>query len=138
MSCTTNADARLRAFLADSLELWRVAGTVETGEAPVVAQVHTHDGMLVSIERIEAEDMPFRWMVCGGDGRRRPCGSLVGVLNALRRALGVDRGTAVRIAPSPIEPAVRQRNAAPDPAGRSGVATNAQPQLGGRAPRSSR
>jgi hypothetical protein len=114
-------DIRLRAFLGDSLELWRVAGTVEAGDAPVVAQIHVHDdGTLISIERIEAEDMPFRWSVRGGDARARPCGSLVGVLNALRRALGVDRGTAVRIAPSPAEPQRSSFDSASLRSGRTG------------------
>lgn len=99
--------AQLRAFLADSLALWRVEGAVEVGEAPVVAAIRAADGTLVCIERISADSMPFRWMVRRRipgetrDERARPCGSLVGVLNAIRAALGVDRGTPVRIAPAP-------------------------------------
>ena len=96
-------NAQLVAFLADSLDLWKVAGTVEAGVAPVVAQLRIRDGAPISIERVTAEGKPFRWIVRAGDGRPRPCGSLVGVLNALRVALDVDRGMPVRIAPSPAD-----------------------------------
>ena len=100
---------RLRALLADSLDLWRIDGTVKAGVAPAVAEIRTHDGTVVSVERIRDGAMPFRWMVRarrpGGTPaeRARPCGSLVGVLGALRGALGVNRGTPVRIAPSPLD-----------------------------------
>lgn len=86
-------------FLSDTLDLWRVAGTVEAGDAPVVAIVRTLDGAEISIERATP---PFRWIV--RSERPRPCASLVGLLNALRAALGVERGSAVRVAPAPAEP----------------------------------
>jgi hypothetical protein len=100
-------DSRLRAFLADSLDLWHVGGTVGAGVAPAVAEIRASDGTVVSIERIEEKTIPFRWRVrrrlpgASHEERARPCGSLVGVLSALRSALGVDRGSALRIAPSP-------------------------------------
>ena len=97
-------DGRVRDFLADSLALWRVAGTVEAGEAPIVAVIHTGAGAIVRVARPAQDDMPFRWLVHAGDvgtERLRPCVSLVGLLNALRSALDVDRGGAVRIAPAP-------------------------------------
>ena len=97
--------ARLRAFLADSLDLWRVVGTVEAGAPPVVAEIHAANGTVVSVEPITEATMPFRWTVRRRDAnapaeRARPCGSLVGVLSAVRAALGVDRGSPLRIAPS--------------------------------------
>ena len=104
-----NPDARLRAFLADSLDLWHVDGTVDAGVAPVVAEIRADDGMVVSVERITEKSMPFRWLVhrrrpgAVHEERPRPCGSLVGVLGALRSALGVDRGSPLRIAPSPLD-----------------------------------
>ncbi len=101
---------RLRAFLADSLALWHVAGTVQTGEAPVVAEIRASNGAIVWIERA-ADDTPFRWFArwrAAGDApggvrelRPRACGSLVGLLAAVRDALGVERGAAVRIVPAP-------------------------------------
>src|ERR1043166_226118 len=107
-------DARLRDFLADSLALWGVAGTVEAGELDAVAVIRADAGATVWVERFPGRDLPFRWLVRsrGGGGapdsprqpRPRPCGSLVGMLNAIRVALGVDRGSAVRVAPAPGAP----------------------------------
>ena len=99
--------AQVREFFADSLALWSVAGSVEAGAAPVVAVIRAGGGT-VWVER-PAGDAPWRWFVRwrGADMREersRPCASLVGLLNAVRGALGVERGNAVRIAPSP-EPA---------------------------------
>ena len=84
-------------FLTDTLALWRVDGTVEPAESPAVAIVHAANGITARIERAP-HDVPYRWSV-RWDGRKpRTCGSLVGVLAALRTALGVERGAAVRIA----------------------------------------
>jgi hypothetical protein len=104
-------DERLRAFLRDSLELWGVDGTVEAGETPTLAAIRAHSGTLVWIERIAPSDLPFRWAVRwrsagdapGGPRELRPKASpsLVGLLSAIRTALGVDRGSPVRIAPQP-------------------------------------
>jgi hypothetical protein len=101
-------DSRVRSFLADSLALWRVAGTVEAGEAPVVAVVRADDGAIVWIERPIGQELPCRWLVRwrgagdapGGPRERRPraCASIVGMLGAVRGALGVNRGSALRIA----------------------------------------
>ena len=96
----------MRAFLMDSLALWRVDGTVEAGEAPAVAVIRADDGTVIRIERLSQPAMPFRWIVRDArHARPRPCGSLVGVLNAVRVALAVDRGRAVRIAPAPDDTA---------------------------------
>ncbi|HZM45787.1 MAG TPA: hypothetical protein VFC14_13205 [Burkholderiales bacterium] len=104
-------DGQLRNFVADSLALWRVAGTVEAGEGTVVALVRAADGAIVWIERPSGEAPPCRWLVrwraageaSGGPRETRPraCASLVGMLGAVRGALGVNRGSAVRIAPAP-------------------------------------
>ena len=87
-------DKRIREFLSDSLALWRVEGTVEAGEAPVVAVISANDGTILRVER---KTPPFRWVVHAD--RLRPCASIAGVLNALRSALGVERGEAVRVTP---------------------------------------
>ena len=101
-SVARGRDERVRAFLADSLALWRVAGTVDAGEPPTVAVIRTEAGAIVSVERPAQADMPFRWIVrARGSERARPCASLVGLLNGLRNVLGVERGAAVRIAPAP-------------------------------------
>jgi len=106
-------DQRIRAFLADSLALWQVSGTVQPGEAPVVAEIRASDGAIVWVERA-ADGTPFRWLARwrgAGDApggvrelRPRACGSLAGLLAAIREALGVERGSAVRIVPAPGEP----------------------------------
>ena len=102
-------DGQIRDFLADSLALWRVAGSVEGGDGPVVAVVRADDGAIVWIERPSGQELPCRWLVrwrgageaAGGPRERRPraCASIVGMLGAIRGALGVNRGSAVRIAP---------------------------------------
>ena len=102
-------DNGVSSFLADSLALWRVAGSVEGGDGPVVAVVRTDDGAIVWIERPSGQELPCRWLVRwrvageapGGPRERRPraCASIVGMLGAIRGALGVNRGSAVRIAP---------------------------------------
>jgi hypothetical protein len=92
------ADDQIREFLSDTLALWHTSGTVEPGEAPVVAVIRTTERAAISIER---STPPFRWIV--RTDRPRPCASLVGLLNALRAALGVERGSAVRVAPAPRE-----------------------------------
>ena len=98
-------NANFPAFLADTLALWSVDGVVEAGALPVVAVIRAGD-CVVLVKRNTNDDAPWRWFVrwrAPGmvDERSRPCASLVGLLNALRGALGVERGNAVRIAPSP-------------------------------------
>lgn len=105
-------DTKLRNFLADSLGLWGVTGVVHAGQGIIVAEIVAANGTLVWIERT-AEDMPFRWQArwrAAGEApggvrelRPRACASLVGLLAAVREALGVERGAAVRIVPAPLE-----------------------------------
>jgi hypothetical protein len=104
-------DSGVMDFLTESLALWRVAGTVEAGAGSVVAVVRADDGAIAWIERPSGDALPCRWLVrwraageaTGGprEQRPRPCASLVGMLGALRGALGVNRGSAIRIAPTP-------------------------------------
>lgn len=101
--------AALCAFLEETLELWGISGSVEAHGGPLVATVRATSGAVVWIERAPSDEhLQFRWAVrwrAAGEPhgaprelRPRLCGSLVGVLSALRSALGVDRGTPVRIA----------------------------------------
>ena len=90
----------MRAFLAETLALWHVDATLEAVDAPGVALVRTHSGVTLRIERVP-QPAPFRWIVRSEGSTaalERPCASLVGLLNALQRALGVPRGSSVRIA----------------------------------------
>jgi hypothetical protein len=103
-------DESLRVFLDESLALWQVSGTVHAGVEPVVMEIHATSGALVWIERA-ADDTPFKWFArwrAAGDApggvrelRPRACGSLVGLLAAVREALGVERGSAVRVVAAP-------------------------------------
>jgi len=98
-------NAQIIPFLADSLVLWQVDGVVEAGALPVVAVIRAGD-CVVFVERNTDDDAPWRWFVRWRNAdmreeRSRPCASLTGMLNAVRRALNVERGNAVRIAPAP-------------------------------------
>jgi len=103
-------EEQLRIFLAESLELWRVSGIVRAGNTPVIAEISAANGALVWVERA-AGDTPFRWLARwrgagsapGGVRELRPraCASLVGLLGAVRDALSVERGSALRIVPAP-------------------------------------
>ena len=103
-------DEKLRAFLAESLALWQVTGEVRAGIAPVTVEIETESGATAWVEHA-AGDTPFRWFVrwraagalSGGVREQRPraCGSLVGLLAAVREALGVERGNAVRVVVAP-------------------------------------
>lgn len=90
----------LVAFLADSLALWNVEGEVIAGRLPVVAEIRVRD-RVVAVERNEDDDAPWRWLVRWSDAnateRSRPCASIPGLLNGLRRAIGVERGSALRV-----------------------------------------
>ncbi len=106
----TPEDESLRAFLAESLALWQVRGTARLGVAPVVVEIGADNGAVVWVERAD-DDTPFRWFVrwrAAGDApggvrelRPRACSSIVGVLAAVREALGVERGSAVRVVAAP-------------------------------------
>ena len=124
---------RLARLLQDTLALWQLDGSVradpisgavvvqaclagDSGNSKVRADaasaariVPGSRDAIATVERTPAGD-PFRWYVRWHDGaspaapaRVRPCGSLVGVVAALRRAFGVERGSAIRIAPAPDE-----------------------------------
>lgn len=101
------SDERVRDFLALTLVQWGLRVTVESGDEPVVAWLRLGGaGQDIAIERAGTGD-PFRWYVYRsvatppGAGTssvvRRPCGSLVGVLGALRRLLDIDAGGRARV-----------------------------------------
>ena len=83
----------VRRLLMDSLALWRVQGTVQ----------ETADGyaILVGPRRVAhvGAGITTRWVVVAEGGPPRECASIVGVLSALREALEVSAGPALRIAP---------------------------------------
>jgi len=95
-------DVRVRSLLVDSLALWQVDAVVAAPDSPATAVIVASDGTQVWIER-PGDDGEFRWIVRSsspgetGARRPRPCTSLVGMLNATRRSLGVDVGEPLRI-----------------------------------------
>jgi len=124
---------RLIAFLDETLELWHVTGKVETGEAPLSAVIRAESGAIVWIERpvrpertdVEKDERPqsrwaVRWRSAGAapggprEVRPRMCGSLVGVLSALREALGIERGTPLRIAAGRITASTMNSGSSPE------------------------
>jgi len=95
---------RLKTFFEQTLALWQVEATVEAAEFPQIAIIRSADGTRVTVAQ-PASDTPFRWRVetvRPADGaatapRVLPCGSLVGVLGALRRSFGVARASPIRV-----------------------------------------
>ena len=83
-------DAELRSLLLDCLKLWGVAGSVTAGG----------DGLLIATTAarcvVRRGAAPARWLL-ETPVRRRPVPSIVALLSALRRALGVDGGAGLRI-----------------------------------------
>jgi len=108
MSDAGLTDDRLRAFFVQTLALWQVEATVDAAQFPQIAIIRSADGTRVTIAQ-SASAMPFRWQVetvRPSDGaatapRVLPCGSLVGVLGALRRSFGVERGMPIRVVSEP-------------------------------------
>ena len=99
-------ETELRSLITDSLLLWGVWGRC----------VWTNDGLLVStvlgrrvlVRRASEVERPARWIMqvlvdTGGAAcPHRPAGSIVGLLGALRKALGAVQagGRALRVVPS--------------------------------------
>ena len=80
-------EAELRSLLVDCLVLWEVTGGVIAGA----------DGLLVAGRCVvRGGPAPTRWFVTA-DGRTRPVPSVVALLAAVRRALGVAPGVRARV-----------------------------------------
>ncbi len=73
----------LRALIADSLTLWGVTGRVEIADCGV--RIIAGDQVL-HVTQAAPEEAPMRWWLLR-DGRRRPAGSILGLLRSLRYAL---------------------------------------------------
>jgi hypothetical protein len=92
-------DEAVHELLVQSLEAWRIGGEVRR-EADGVLLIDT-GGKQLRISRA-SPDLPFRWMVQGGE-RMRGATSVAGVLRHAR--LAVDPGyrpVQLRIAPLPL------------------------------------
>jgi G3E family GTPase len=118
-------ETELRGLITDSLKLWGVWGRcVSTGDGLLVS---TALGRRVLVRRAHAPERPARWIMqilsdkSGAAGLGRPAASVIGLLGALRKALGGRQtGRALRIVPSagpasPPLPARRRKTASEDP-----------------------
>ena len=88
-------EERLRTFLADSLALWNVEGTIECSVPPVVAVLHVGERRIY-VERAPS-NIPFRWLV--RETGVRMCSSLVGVVTELRTLLSIAQSTPPQVGP---------------------------------------
>ena len=80
--CALISDAEIRGLLADCLVVWGVPGSVVAGGAGIdVAGRCT----------VRAGSAPTRWFVTV-EGRTRPVPSVVALLSAVRRGVGVAAG----------------------------------------------
>lgn len=94
-------DAELRLLLRDCLLLWDVDGKVTAGDDGLT--IDTPDGQY-NLQRAAPDLRPVRWLLqtptraaAGRPPRAAP--SIVAALSALRNALGVSGGSALRIGP---------------------------------------
>lgn len=92
----------MRKFLAESLVVWRVRGSVTAGASPAEILVHAGDEVVVRVEPAQPTESPIRWWVRwqapGAQPHSRPCTSTVGLLRTVREAIGAEGGYHLRIA----------------------------------------
>ncbi len=84
------SDAELRSLLLDCLKLWDIDGRVTAAEYGLRVEAA---GQVCLVRRGAGVT---RWMITAG-GRTRPVPSVVALLSALRRALGVAPGVRARV-----------------------------------------
>jgi hypothetical protein len=75
----------LRALVCDGLALWGVAAAVSIAGDGVA--LRAPDGTPIRIAPAPPEERPVRWWL-ERPGQRRPCTSVLGLLRALRNAVG--------------------------------------------------
>lgn len=88
----------IRSLLADSLAVWKLRGSVTEDDKGVLIRID--GGPTVRV----ASGHRIRWIVQSEGDSPRDCSSIVGVLSAVREALAVSGGPALRISPAPSEP----------------------------------
>jgi G3E family GTPase len=109
--------ATLRALILDTLELWAIAGGADWHGGALLV---TAGGHALRIRPASEAERPARWFLLRDAPRApRPALSILGLLGALRQALGVPPARRLRIAPRD-EP---QAPAGPKPASRTASAT---------------
>jgi hypothetical protein len=92
----------LRALVSDGLALWGVAAAVSIAGDGVV--LLAPDGTPLRVAPAPPAERPVRWWL-ERPGQRRPCTSVLGLLRALRNAVGAGDGAdarRLRVAPSAL------------------------------------
>ncbi|MCB4820976.1 hypothetical protein [Roseicella aerolata] len=84
----------LRDLLADALALWGVEARPRVAEDGVA--LAAPDGTALRVLAAAPGDLPVRWWL-ERPGQRRPCTSVLGLLRALRNAVGAGEGEARRL-----------------------------------------
>jgi hypothetical protein len=79
----------LRALVLDALSLWGVAAAVAV-DGDGVALI-APDGTPLRVAPASPDERPLRWWL-ERPGQRRPCTSVLGLLRALRNAVGAGDG----------------------------------------------
>lgn len=83
----------LRGLVSDGLALWGVAASVLVSGNGVA--LTAPDGTPLRVTPASPEERPLRWWL-ERPGQRRPCTSVLGLLRALRNAVGTGDGTDAR------------------------------------------
>jgi hypothetical protein len=85
----------LRALLADTIAVWGIVDAQATLDGGGVV-VSLPDGAALRVRAAAGAERPVRWWL-ERDGRRRPCLGTIGLLRALRNALGAGEGAPQRL-----------------------------------------
>ena len=106
-SNNTELVERTLVLLRESLIIWRTAGEVRAGPTPTIAIVCPIAGNKIYIDMANCDEAPVRWWVRWDDQqatrpRTRPCTSIVGLLRAVRNALGVSPGLRAAVIPNSV------------------------------------
>lgn len=83
----------LRALVSDSLALWGVAAAVSVAGNGVA--LTAPDGTPLRVAPASPAERPLRWWLERPD-QRRPCTSILGLLRALRNAVGAGEAADAR------------------------------------------
>jgi hypothetical protein len=83
----------LRDLLAGSLAVWGIAARTIVANEGVTVTTPTD---AIHITAASPEDLPIRWWL-EKPGQRRPCTSILGLLRALRNAVGAGDGIFSRL-----------------------------------------
>ncbi len=96
------APAPIHSLLVASLAVWKVRGSVAARDGGAVI-IRAEGGVTVGVEPVPASERPVRWLVRCEPGSPGHCTSIVGVLSAVREALGIFGGPGLQFSPARSE-----------------------------------